>query len=196
MKNFLPIILNLFVVINCYNFSKEEIKIPLEKKYLVLFQNNPEYISDGFDYPVGKPNGVGYSDAQPFQQNFHLGEDWIKNGRREMGAPIYATSNGYVYLAEDVYGGWGQVIMIVHLTKENLFYVSLYGHLQKIRVQEDQFVKKGDMIGTMGDANGVYWVHLHFEIRDDIYKDIGPGYSGDTKGYLNPKKFINKNRKI
>ena len=196
MKKRFFLFLNFIFLLYCLPTTKENKSISLEKKYSDLFLKNPEYISDGFDYPVGKPNGNGYSDAQPFQQNFHLGEDWIKNGRKEMGSPIYAASNGYVYLAKDLYGGWGQVIMIVHMTKQNQYYVSLYGHLQKIRVKEDELVKKGDMIGTMGDANGVYWVHLHFEIRDDIYLDIGPGYSTNTKGYLNPKIFIKKNRKI
>ncbi len=42
-------------------------------KYDTLFANHPQYISDGFDYPVGPPNAVGYYDAQPFTKNKHLG---------------------------------------------------------------------------------------------------------------------------
>lgn len=28
-----------------------------------VIPTNPDYISDGFDYPVGKPNAKGYYDA-------------------------------------------------------------------------------------------------------------------------------------
>ena len=38
------------------------------------------------------------------------------------------------------------------------------------------------------------YAYLHFEIRDDIELPIGGGYSGDTKGYLDPTKFIKENR--
>ena len=29
-----------------------------------------------FDFPVGKPDAVGYYNAQEFTENDHLGEDW------------------------------------------------------------------------------------------------------------------------
>jgi murein DD-endopeptidase MepM/ murein hydrolase activator NlpD len=169
--------------------SKEEI-------YSNFFIQNPSYISDGFDFPVGKPNGIGYSDAQPFTVNSHLGEDWIKNGRNDMGSPIFASSHGLVVFADDIQSGWGSIVRVIHLTPGGKFYETVYAHLQKIRVNVGDKVKKGDMLGTMGDANGAYWVHLHFELRDDIFMSIGPGYAKNTEGYLNPKEFIKKNRKL
>ncbi len=42
-------------------------------KYDTLFSKHTEYIADGFDYPVGMPDGKGYYDAQPFTKNRHLG---------------------------------------------------------------------------------------------------------------------------
>ena len=47
---------------------------------------------------------------------------------------------------------------------------------------------------TIGTANGAYIAHLHFEIRNKPDMRIGPGYSTDTTGYLNPAKFIKDNR--
>ncbi len=36
----------------------------------------PDDIANAFDYPVGKPDAVGYYNAQPFGKNHHLGDDW------------------------------------------------------------------------------------------------------------------------
>ena len=37
--------------------------------YKTLFKDSLEYKSDGFDYPIGKPNASGYYNAQKFQEN-------------------------------------------------------------------------------------------------------------------------------
>ena len=36
--------------------------------------------ADGFDIPVGKPDGEGYHRSRGYRANAHLGEDW--NGKR------------------------------------------------------------------------------------------------------------------
>ncbi len=56
-------------------------------------------------------------------------------------------------------------------------------------------MKKGSRIGTIGNNNGQYLAHLHFELRNQIGLPIGGGYSSDTKGYINPTEYIKKNRK-
>lgn len=48
-----------------------------------FFETHPEFVSNGFDFPVGAPNAKGYYDLQPFGKNFHLGEDWNAIGRNE-----------------------------------------------------------------------------------------------------------------
>ncbi|MEM6687327.1 MAG: M23 family metallopeptidase, partial [Bacteroidota bacterium] len=161
-----------------------------------IFKKNPAYIAKGFDYPVGKPNAKGYYNAQKFQENNHLGDDWngTGGGNTDLGDPIYTIANGYVTFAEDYGGGWGNVIRIVHKYKGK-YYESLYAHCDKMLVKKGDFVKKGTKIGTIGNANGAYYAHLHFEIRDDIFMEIGGGYSTDTKGYVDPTKFIKSNRK-
>ncbi|MDX1960554.1 MAG: M23 family metallopeptidase [Leptospiraceae bacterium] len=193
MNNFFLLIL-MFSTTLCSLKNKEKNVVKDEDYFIEIFDKNPVYVSNGFDFPVGKPDASGYSDAQPFTMNNHLGEDWIKAGRKEMGVPIYASSNGIVSFADDIAGGWGSIVRIIHITPSKILYETVYAHLQKIRVNVGDKVKKGDIIGTMGDANGVYWVHLHFEIRNKINLPIGPGYSSNTDGYLDPKKFINKNR--
>ncbi len=44
-------------------------------KFDEIFLGREEYIVDGFDFPVGKPNAKGYYNAQKFTENYHLGKD-------------------------------------------------------------------------------------------------------------------------
>ena len=73
-------------------------------------------LADGFDFPVGKPDGQGYYMARGFRSRGHLGEDWdgIGGGDTDLGDPIYAIARGVVILSEDVKLGWGNVIIIRH----------------------------------------------------------------------------------
>jgi len=154
------------------------------------------YIAKSFDFPVGKPNAQGYYNAQKFQEDMHLGDDWnaVIGGNTDLGDPIYTIANGYVKFAKDHGSGWGNVIRILHKMPNGKIVESLYAHCDTILVQEQQYVKKGQQIGTIGKADGAYMAHLHFEIRDDINLPIGPGYSNNTEGYLDPTEFINANR--
>ncbi|MBG6132110.1 hypothetical protein IWQ47_004001 [Aquimarina sp. EL_43] len=162
--------------------------------YTSLFEKNPEFIASDFDYPIGKPNAEGYYNAQKFRENNHLGDDWngIGGGNTDLGDPIYAIANGYVTFAKDIKGGWGNVIRVIHRYKGK-YYESVYAHCDSILVKEGDFVKKGALIATIGNANGIYLAHLHLEIRDDIFMEIGGGYANDRSGYLDPTKFINNN---
>lgn len=164
------------------------------QKYDSLFKENPKFVAANFDYPVGKPNAKGYYNAQKFKENDHLGDDWngLGGGNTDLGDPIYAIANGYVSFAKDIEGGWGKVIRIIHKYKGK-YYESVYAHCNSIQVKEGDFVKKGSLIATIGNANNMYLAHLHLEIRDNIYMDIGRGYAKNTSGYLDPTKFINKN---
>ena len=160
-----------------------------------IFTQKPTFKATGFDFPVGKPNATGYYNAQKFTVNNHLGDDWNGKGggNTDLGDPIYAIANGFVNFSEDIAGGWGNVIRIIHSYKNN-YYESLYAHCDKISVKKGSFVTKGTQIGTIGNANGAYYAHLHLEIRDSILMDIGGGYSEETLGYLNPTLFIKDNR--
>jgi hypothetical protein len=174
----------------------ESVEIPEEKTdYIKRFKDNQDFVSNGFDFPVGKPNARGYYNAQKFKENNHLGDDWngVGGGNSDLGDPIFAIANGYISEVKDYEGGWGNVLRIVHLHNDKL-YESLYAHCDTILVVQNEFIKKGEQIATIGNCNGIYLAHLHLEIRNAIDLEIGPGYSADTKGYLDPTDFINKNR--
>ena len=128
----------------------------------------PEYEADFFNFPVGKPAGTDYGDS------------------------IFSIANGLVTFAKDVKGGWGQVIRIKHKFKGE-YYESLYAHCSKMEVKVGDWINRGFHIGNIGDYNGKYLAHLHFELRDSMDMPIGGGYSSEENGYLNPTEFIQYN---
>lgn len=159
-------------------------------------------IADGFDFPVGKPNADGYYKARGFRPNGHLGEDWngIGGGNTDLGSPIYSTAHGLVVFARDMHLGWGNVVVIRHIFFEQgeLKTVdSLYGHLDSIKVREGQQVLRGQLVGTMGTAHGIYPAHLHFEIHKNIQMGVSrTGYKHDFTNYYSPTDFINARRQL
>lgn len=167
-----------------------------------VFNANPLAITDGFDYPVGAPDGKGYYNAQKFQENYHLGEDWngTGGGNTDLGDPVYAAANGYVVFSAPHTAGWGNVVRIVHCTfpgnekRKPVYLETLYAHLDTILVASGDIVSRGQQIGTIGSSNGKYYAHLHFELRYNIMMLIGAGY-GSRRGYLDPSRFINSHRK-
>jgi len=163
------------------------------KKDSFVFDTN--YIAHKFRNPVGNPPGKNYYDAQPFMRNTHLGEDWngTGGGNSDLGDTVYAAANGYIKFVEDIGGGWGNVIRILHQLPQGNKYKeveTLYAHFNEVFVKNNTYVKIGTPIGTIGTAGGIYPAHLHFEMRHNVTLDIGGGYSNDTTGYLEPKKFI------
>ena len=79
------------------------------------------------------------------------------------GTPIYATSDGKVIRVDGRAPGYGKHIRIDH----GFGYVTLYGHLSKYNVRRGQEVKRGDVIGFVGNTGRSVAPHLHYEIRKD-----------------------------
>ncbi|WP_291969738.1 murein hydrolase activator NlpD [Candidatus Symbiopectobacterium sp.] len=74
--------------------------------------------------------------------------------------PIMATASGRVVYAGNALRGYGNLIIIKHDDD----YLSAYAHNDTILVREQQEVKAGQQIATMG-STGTSSVRLHFEIR-------------------------------
>jgi murein DD-endopeptidase MepM/ murein hydrolase activator NlpD len=111
-------------------------------------------------------SGYGYR-KDPFtkKRRFHYGMDFTA----KKGTPIYATGNGIVKRADNRSSGYGKHIRIDH----GFGYVSLYGHLNKYNVRRGQKVKRGDIIGYVGNTGRSAGPHLHYEIFKDN-KRINP----------------------
>lgn len=78
----------------------------------------------------------------------------------QRGTSIYAATSGQVVYAGDGLRGYGNLIIIKH----NYDYLSAYAHNEQLLVNENEVVKVGQKIATMGNS-GTESVHLHFEIR-------------------------------
>ena len=76
------------------------------------------------------------------------------------GQSVVATADGRVVYAGNALRGYGNLIIIKH----NDDYLSAYAHNDTMLVREQQEVKAGQKIATMG-STGTSSVRLHFEIR-------------------------------
>ena len=76
------------------------------------------------------------------------------------GQAIVATADGRVVYAGNALRGYGNLIIIKH----NDDYLSAYAHNDTMLVREQQEVKAGQKIATMG-SSGTSSTRLHFEIR-------------------------------
>ena len=124
-------------------------------------------------------SGFGYrSDPFTKARKMHFGMDFTA----KRGTPVYATGNGVVKRADSRSSGFGKHIRIDH----GFGYISLYAHLSKYNVRRGQKVKRGDIIGYVGNTGRSAGPHLHYEIIKDN-KKINP--LNFYYGNLSPKEF-------
>jgi murein DD-endopeptidase MepM/ murein hydrolase activator NlpD len=88
--------------------------------------------------------------------SFHYGLDMAAPA----GTPFHAAGDGVVLEAGPM-SGYGNVIMIEHADGT----VTVYGHEEKLFVEEGEKVKAGQLIGWVGNLGQSTGYHLHFEIR-------------------------------
>ena len=124
-------------------------------------------------------SGYGYR-IDPFtkKRTMHWGMDFSA----KTGTPIYATGDGTIARADARAVGFGNHVRIDH----GFGYVSIYAHMDKIVVRRGNKVKRGDLIGYVGNTGRSVAPHLHYEIVKDGRK-INPinFYSGS----LSPVEF-------
>jgi murein DD-endopeptidase MepM/ murein hydrolase activator NlpD len=159
-------------------------------------------LADGFELPVGKGTGEGYYVFRGFTPNAHMGEDWNGNGggNTDLGDPVYSTANGVVVYSANYGRSWGNLVIVRHAYREGSeikVVDSLYAHLDARSVRLYQLVKRGQQVGTIGTAGGLYAAHLHFEIRKNL--QIGPyqrAFARDYSNYFSPRAFIAQHREL
>jgi len=100
------------------------------------------------------------------QRTFHWGIDIVA----AWGNPVIAPADGFVLkIKNDKY--YGNSITLSH----GLGVTTLYGHLSKIAVREGQKVKRGDVIGSVGNTGKALGPHLHYEVHLND-KPVNPYY--------------------
>lgn len=161
-------------------------------------------VVDLLDFPLGAPDGEDagarwsfgrYSDRY---NGIHAGEDWVYDLGDSLGKPVYAIGHGQVIYAEP--WGWGvdQGVMIVrHVFADGHTVLSFYGHLDppSVELNFGNCVTRGQQIAAIGKPRGR--PHLHFEIRNHLPDQPGPGYwsvDPTLAGWEIPSDYIWVNR--
>jgi murein DD-endopeptidase MepM/ murein hydrolase activator NlpD len=100
-------------------------------------------------------------------KKFHSGIDFSA----PEGAPVFATGDGVVKKVRHSRRGYGNTIEIDH----GYGYKTFYAHLSKIMVRRGQKVKRGEVIGKVGNTGKSTAPHVHYEIIKNKRK-INPVY--------------------
>jgi murein DD-endopeptidase MepM/ murein hydrolase activator NlpD len=108
-------------------------------------------------------SGFGYR-IDPIYKSvkFHEGIDFTAPMRTE----IYATGDGRVVEIEKLHRGYGNMIVIDH----GYGYRTLYAHLSAFKVRIGQQVRRGEVIGLVGNTGKSTAPHLHYEVIKDGQK--------------------------
>ncbi|MDD3625050.1 MAG: M23 family metallopeptidase [Proteiniphilum sp.] len=100
-------------------------------------------------------------------RRYHYGID-IK---AQTGDTIYAAFDGKIRVKQYERRGYGYYLVIRHVNGLE----TVYGHLSKFLVEENEFVRSGQPIGLAGNTGRSFGSHLHFETRF-LGKPINPNF--------------------
>lgn len=97
----------------------------------------------------------------------HTGMDFTA----KEGTDVYATGDGVVIAVEKLFTGYGHHVIVKH----GYGYETLYAHLSKMNVRTGQKVKRGEVIGWVGNTGTSVGSHLHYEVIKDGEK-VNPAH--------------------
>ncbi|MCF8331753.1 MAG: M23 family metallopeptidase [Bacteroidales bacterium] len=95
------------------------------------------------------------------------------------GTPVYATGDGRIVKPRNPMSGYGRYVLIDH----KYGYQTLYAHMSKVIVRRGQKIKRGEIIGYVGNTGVSTGPHLHYEVRKNdkpvnpvhfFYNDLTP----------------------
>jgi murein DD-endopeptidase MepM/ murein hydrolase activator NlpD len=87
---------------------------------------------------------------------FHYGMDFTA----PTGTDVYATGDGTIIEVKSSHRGYGNEIIIDH----GFGHMTMYAHLNAFNVRQGQIVKRGDVIGFVGNTGQSTAPHLHYEV--------------------------------
>ncbi len=108
-------------------------------------------------------------------RRFHYGMDFTA----PIGTEVYSTGDGVVKEVRTSRIGFGRWLVIDH----GFGFATLYGHLHEFNVKKGQKVKRGSVIGYVGNAGTSTAPHLHYEVHKNgkpvnpqhyYFKDLSP----------------------
>jgi murein DD-endopeptidase MepM/ murein hydrolase activator NlpD len=89
-------------------------------------------------------------------RKMHSGIDFAAS----IGTPIYATADGKVVTVDVKFSGYGKLVEIDH----GFGYRTRYAHMHDFAVRAGQNVKRGDLVGYVGNTGLSTAPHLHYEV--------------------------------
>ncbi|WP_226645729.1 murein hydrolase activator EnvC family protein [Mesobacillus subterraneus] len=137
------------------NLASQEIAILKEKQRVEFSSAQPE---EGFIMPARGELTSGYG---PRWGRLHAGID-IADESAE--TKVFAAASGTV-IRSYYSATYGNCVLITHKINGKSF-TTLYAHLEKSTVTTGQPVKKGELLGYMGNTGDSRGKHLHFEIHE------------------------------
>jgi murein DD-endopeptidase MepM/ murein hydrolase activator NlpD len=215
--------------LSCDSMDQNRIELPTENAQAcpaALAGFLDSLLADGFDYPVGDPDGKGpytavvdkkvYDSwriscnfAEEYSLGIHPGIDLngTGGGNTDLGQPVLSIARGKVVEAADFGPPWGNVVVIRHTYLENgsiACCYSLYAHLNELKVKKGMSIGRRAPVGTIG-TGGSYSAHLHLEIRKQNMSNFSATYWPSSHGknaqwirdhYEDPAQFIAARRQL
>lgn len=121
-------------------------------------------------------SGFGYRIDPVYKTvKYHAGLDFSA----PQGTPIYSTANGVVRIAGNSGNGFGNHVVVNH----GYGYETLYGHMFRVKVKNGMRVKRGEIIGWVGNTGKSTGPHCHYEVHKNgrpldpvyfFYNDLTP----------------------
>ena len=151
----------------------------------------------GFVNPMNgvKGGGFAFMETPDCCGGWHTGIDLNRGGfQQDCDDPFYSAAEGCVMDVMSSTSDWGSAA-IEHFYPPSLW-TSQYGHAHEVYVSVGQWVRRGKLIGRVGDT-GTGACHLHFEIREPdhttrndagSYHNASQSMVGDE--YQDPLPFI------
>jgi murein DD-endopeptidase MepM/ murein hydrolase activator NlpD len=180
-----------------------------------------KYLADGYDSPVGTASerrGTkvwpgNWFDATGFdrlyrvgtaEQAYHTGADLNMNEPywdADAHSPVYASASGVVTFADRL-PGWGNVIVIRHdpLISNGQVLYGRYAHVESLIAKVGDRVVRGEQICKVGNAEGLFPYHLHFDLSPTTILATQPWHwpkmdrASLRANYMDPLDFILNHR--
>ncbi len=201
--------------------DKEIVFDAIRWRQVVGITPTQKFLADGYDAPIGtqaerrttKIWPGEWFDATGFDrlyregtasQAYHTGADLNLNSPywdADANTPVYAAASGVVVFADRL-AGWGNVIVIRHdplITNGQQLY-GRYAHVTDIKVRVGDRVVRGQQIAKVGNAEGLFPYHLHFDLSPTSILMSQPFHwpkmdrTSLRTNYIDPQDFILNNR--
>lgn len=155
-------------------------------------------VVDAIDFPIDISDTLrdGYDDFALYRARFGGNHVGLDIGFNRWGDPVLAVARGRVTYSDiEAWDTEKGVVIVEHTFPDGSIVYSLYGHMEQgdttFFPAVGECVERGDIVGLIGwPSRGL--PHLHYELRDFLPDDGGPGYVTDNPlltGWYHPLDY-------